>query len=396
MESAELSLFGLAVLIISGWCFSWLLHICAILYGKWKLHRHHKDLVLEDLPGISILKPLVGIDPNLYENLETFFNMKYPEYELLFCLQDEHDAARMIVQSLIDKYPKVDAKIFLGAKTIGVNPKINNMITGYEAAKHDLIMISDSGLKMSEDTLTDMVLTLMEKVGLVHQMPYICTRKGFASHAEKLYFGSHFARMYLCADLLGINSTTGMSCLFRKDVMDEHGGLKEFGVYLAEDYFIAQAFIDWGWRVRICSHLAQQNSGTFSISLLHQRICRWMKLRHAMVPFTMFFEPVSQCMVLGLMMSWAVNFLFDVSPLSFFLIHVLVWFLLDYFLIRVLENGPVPFSKFEYIVCWFINELSYLVLILQSHWDPKISWRGRKFKLKWGGYVEELFTKQTV
>lgn len=78
-----------------------------------------------------------------------------------------------------------------------------------------------------------------------------------------------------------------------------------------------------------------RSTSKFFVSL----IFRWMKLRHAMVPFTMFFEPVSQCMVLGLMMSWAVNFLFDVSPLSFFLIHVLVWFLLDYFLIRVLEVG---------------------------------------------------------
>ena len=59
-----------------------------------------------------------------------------------------------------------------------------------------------------------------------------------------MYFGSQFAKMYLCADILRINSTTGMSCLMRKEVMEEAGGLKEFGQYLAEDYFIAQAFID--------------------------------------------------------------------------------------------------------------------------------------------------------
>ena len=60
----------------------------------------------------------------------------------------------------------------------------------------------------------------------------------------QLYFGTQFAKMYLVSDVLRINSTTGMSCLFRKAVMEEAGGLKEFGVYLAEDYFIAQAFID--------------------------------------------------------------------------------------------------------------------------------------------------------
>ena len=60
----------------------------------------------------------------------------------------------------------------------------------------------------------------------------------------QVYFGCHFAKMYLMSDILRINSTTGMSCLLRKEVLEEAGGLKWFGQYLAEDYFMAQAFID--------------------------------------------------------------------------------------------------------------------------------------------------------
>ena len=69
------------------------------------------------------------------------------QYELLFCIHDDKDASLMVVKRLIEKYPCVDAKIFLGGSKVGINPKINNMQPGYEAAKHELILISDSGIR---------------------------------------------------------------------------------------------------------------------------------------------------------------------------------------------------------------------------------------------------------
>jgi ceramide glucosyltransferase len=99
------------------------------------------------LPGISILKPLTGVDDNLNDNLETFFVMDYPAYELLFCVQDQNDPAIGIVSRLLEKYPHVDARLYTGGKFVGINPKINNMVQGYDVAKYDLIMISDAGIK---------------------------------------------------------------------------------------------------------------------------------------------------------------------------------------------------------------------------------------------------------
>ncbi|RZC38899.1 ceramide glucosyltransferase-B, partial [Asbolus verrucosus] len=203
----------------------------------------------------------MGVDNNLSTNLETFFTMNYPVYEILFCIEDETDPAIKVVNTLIEKYPKVSAQVFIGGSIVGVNPKINNMNRAYEASNYDLILISDSGIRMKEDTLLDMVNHMDEKTGLVHQMPFTCDRPGFAATLEKIYFGTAQSRIYLAADFVRVNCHTGMSALMRKTVLEEQGGLKSFGCYLAEDFFIAKSFLVRGWKTAISSQPAMQNSG---------------------------------------------------------------------------------------------------------------------------------------
>lgn len=344
------------------------------------------------MPGVSILKPLMGVDPNLELNLESFFDMSYPLYELLFCVEDPEDPAIKLVESLISKYPQVDASLFIGGSNVGVNPKINNMHPGYLAAKYELVMISDSGIKMRNDTLLDMVNNMTEKYALIHQMPFTCDREGFAATFEKVFFGTVQSRIYLSADLLGINCHTGMSCLLRKSVLDEVGGLKAFGCYLAEDFFIAKAITDQGWKMRISNQPALQNSGICDVGSFQARLIRWAKLRVAMVPTTILLEPLSECMVLGAFAAWSVSLLFRWDPLVFYLVHILTWFLSDWVLLSIVQNGSLPFHKFEFVIGWLFRELSGPYLFLHALWNPAIRWRTRTFKLNWGGVAYELPT----
>lgn len=121
-------------------------------------------------------------------------------------------------------------------------------------------------MTVKEDTLLDMVSSMTEEVALVHQMPFVCDRKGFPAVLEKVrslsiaglidahevnahliqqvYFGTAHARIYLSADFLRINCPTGMSALMRKKLLDEVGGISAFGQYLAEDFFFAKSFTD--------------------------------------------------------------------------------------------------------------------------------------------------------
>ena len=102
--------------------------------------------LVDQYPPVSIIKPLCGIDTNLATNLETFFTMSYPHYELLFCVHTPNDPAVHIVNSLLAKFPHINARLFTGGESVGVNPKVNNMMPAYRAAKHQLLLISDAGI----------------------------------------------------------------------------------------------------------------------------------------------------------------------------------------------------------------------------------------------------------
>lgn len=385
--------YALAVIFIIFWCALWILHMIAIFRAKFKLHRKVDPYDGIPYEGVSILKPLKGLDSNLYYNLETFFTMQYPLYEILFCFEESTDPAVSLVNSLIEKYPDIDAKVFIGGSSVGVNPKINNMQPGYSAAKYEYVMISDGNLRMKEETLTDMVQLMEEDVGIVHQLPFRWDQEGFAPTLEKIYFGTAHARIYLFADFMQVNCHTGMSTLIRKSLLDDVGGLQSFGCYLAEDFFMAKSIMERGWRTRVSSLPALQNPGCSSVRTFRERLKRWTKLRSAMVPHTIILEPLSECLILGAFTSWAVYVIFLWDPIVFYLVHVLIWFLLDYTLLSIIQNGTLPFSKFYFIIGWLYREISGPLIFLSAFWDPTIRWRSRTYKLNMGGLAEEVSPK---
>ncbi|KAJ9582669.1 hypothetical protein L9F63_022990, partial [Diploptera punctata] len=332
------TLYGFAIFFFVFWCGKWLVHLAAIFYGKWKLHKKLSQQSCEiPYPGVSILKPLMGVDPNLFSNLETFFTMNYPVYELLFCVEDKSDPAVMVVMQLMENWNNLEQNIssvillYVGGSNVGVNPKINNMQPGFIAAKYDLILISDSGIRMKEDTLLDMVSCMTEDVGLVHQMPFTCDRDGFAATLGSAFLSRCPSSMILCPHQLSrdCRQQPGMSALMAKiPHSTKWGKFKHFSLLLlgAEDFFLAKSN-HHGKILVVCGNQP----------VCQARLTRWAKLRVAMVPHTILLEPLSECMVIGACASWAVSFLFKWDPLVFYLVHILVWFLLDWILLSIIQ-----------------------------------------------------------
>ncbi|VDP90640.1 unnamed protein product [Echinostoma caproni] len=105
---------------------------------------HRKVDQLSMAPGVSVIKPLMGVDSCLKDNLISHFTLDYPKFELLFCVQDEDDPVIPLVNSLREQYPHVDAQLLIGGTPGIVNPMVHNMAPAYAVAKYELVWISTS------------------------------------------------------------------------------------------------------------------------------------------------------------------------------------------------------------------------------------------------------------
>ena len=117
----------------------WTLALGLTLWGTWlsrKLFRTpapHLDAPFNLFP-VTIIKPLKGVDDRLEQNLEGFFKLNYPDYEIHFSVAQASDPACGVVRRLMARFPRVRAKLFIGEVIVGPNPKVNNLINAYEAA----------------------------------------------------------------------------------------------------------------------------------------------------------------------------------------------------------------------------------------------------------------------
>ncbi|CAI2345787.1 unnamed protein product [Caenorhabditis sp. 36 PRJEB53466] len=372
----------------------YLIHIIALCYARYRLH--HPVTPDPSLPGVSVIKPIVGTDSHLHGNLESFFTTQYHKFELLFCFHSSDDAAVEVVMNLMRKYPNVDAKMFFKGENVGLNPKINNMMPAYRAARYPLILVSDSGIFMRPDGILDMATTMMshEKMALVTQTPYCKDRDGFDAAFEQLYFGTSHGRIYLAANCMDFVCSTGMSSMMKKKALDECGGIASFGGYLAEDFFFGRELANRGYKSAISTHPALQNSAPVPISSFLDRICRWVKLRIAMLPHIIVVEPLQDCFPSGLIMTFSLNYLTGFDMKMTLLLHTIFWISMDFSLMTSMQNGKLRFSPLQFVLIWLLRELSAPLVFVKALMVPTIRWRNNVFHLAQNEY--EVAADQTL
>ncbi|KAI0652058.1 glycosyltransferase family 21 protein [Trametes meyenii] len=373
------------------------------------------------VPGVSILRPLKGLDTNLYENLESTFTQEYANYEIFFCVDDEDDQALNVVRDLMTKYPRVNAHIAIrNGVTVGVNPKVNNLMTAYHQVAHDILWVLDSNVMVEPGTLARSVDILnpppnaphppRRRIGVVHHVPYAwVTKHALGSRVEEAFLNTNHAKMYIAINTVAIDScVVGKSCLYRKSDLERvdgslkpiadadtggaqsgERGLAAFGRFLAEDNMIAGAlWHELGLRHDLSCDVAKNAVGNMSLADYIARRIRWVRVRKRMVLAATLVEPFTESVLAGVLASLGLRYLLGIPPWLFLSVHFLVWLFVDMDVFASLAGHPVPASmRWQFLAAWTARELIALPIWFMAIIGSEVEWRGKRYEVMQNGEV---------
>jgi ceramide glucosyltransferase len=206
-------------------------------------------------PLVSILKPVHGVDFASYENYASFCAQDYPDYEILFGVNDESDPAISVIKRLIADYPQRQITLLIGAEHFGANQKVNNLVRLAREAQHEVLALSDGDVRVGPQYLRNVVAPLRDdKVGAVTSFYRGIAQNNFYAELEAVGAASDFfAGVLMAARTEGVKFALGASIATTKTWMRKIGGFESIAAFLADDYEIGHRVTQSGGRV-VLSH----------------------------------------------------------------------------------------------------------------------------------------------
>jgi ceramide glucosyltransferase len=199
-----------------------------------------------------------------------------------------------------------------------------------------------------------------------------------------VYLNTFYARWMMLAAAIGRPCVVGKSMLFKRSTAERFGGLKFLSRYLAEDYQAGEAIRKLGLKVLIMTDPIEQHLGRYSLRTFWSRHIRWGRIRKSQAPALFAIEPFFGAIVSGLAGAFAFSVAWSVSPQVFLAIHLGVWSLGDFLILRRIW----PEYHILTPAAWFLRELLCFPQWLHIASGRTILWRGRKYTILPGGILE--------
>jgi ceramide glucosyltransferase len=339
------------------------------------------------LPPVTVLKPLCGTEPGLYEHLRSFCQQDHPEFQIVFGVGDASDPAVDVAKRLQTEFPALAIDVVVDPQQHGYNRKISSLINMLKYARHDMLVMADSDAFVGPDYLTSVTAPLLDKkVGLVTCLYHGEPTQLIWSRLGAMYINEWYMPSVLLAWLFGHqNYVSGQTLCLRRDTLRAIGGLLGIANHLADDYELGQLVRRLGLRIVLSSYRLKAEHHEPTLESLVRHELRWMRTLHVLRPVSfrfIFFTFSLPLALLGLLLgaetfptlAWALFQLTLVARLALHLVH------------RV-RGGRALFADLwllparDLLICW---------VWCCSFYTSRFSWRGRDFGVGADGIMRKL------
>ncbi len=352
-----------------------LLAVIAVLV--WQRRRMPKES-RPRLPPLTILKPLCGAEPSLYENLRSFCEQDYPEFQIVFGVLDPADAALSVVERLVAEFPSLPIDVVINSQLHGGNRKTSNLINLLAQARHDVLVMADSDARVGPDYLKTVSAPLLDReVGLV-----TCLFRGIAiprlwSRLGAMYINEWYMPSVLLARLFGHRGyVSGQTICLRRETLQAMGGLQVIADHLADDYQLGERVRGLGLRIVLSHYMPTVEHDEASFDSLNRHELRWMSTIRILRPRSfrlIFFSFSLPLAALGIALN-AADPVFSTAAWALFEFTVVARLTLygvyrlrdDRSLLSDLWLVPVR----DLLICW---------VWWRSFFTSRVTWRGREF-----------------
>lgn len=324
-------------------------------------------------PPVTIYKPLKGIDEDLETNLRSFFQLDYPEYQLLFGVADAEDPAIDVVGRLFAEFPDRDAQLIVGNPAFGLNPKVENLAAMAPFRRHDVVLVSDSNVWVRPSYLRETACYLADpSVGLVSNIFAGVGEQQFAAALENLQLNGFVAGGVAMAAGVGATCVVGKSMLMPQRALEAIGGLASVRNLLAEDQAIGVKVRKAGYALRLSHHVIDNVNVSRGFSWFINRHSRWFKIRRRMAPAAFLMEPLVNLPLIGLVWAFSADSGFgwgglaSLTGLGIARDAFHSWWL----------RGSVP--KLRHLLLGPLKDLVLLLVWIDALMESRVVWRGNR------------------
>jgi ceramide glucosyltransferase len=234
----------------------------------------------QDLPAVTILKPVHGMEPKLEETLESFFQQEYSNFEIVFGARNVSNEALVVVEKLRAKYPHVPTRVVISGEPSWPNAKVFSLARMIASSENSYFVISDSDVLVRPDFLRKVLPPLLDqKVGLVTCMYEGIPTRDFWSQLEALGMSVEMPSGVMVADMVegGMKFALGAAMAVRRDAIEAMGGIRETADFYSDDFVLGNRVADAGYTVVLSSYKVGHVLAGQSLRQTFGDQLRWMK-----------------------------------------------------------------------------------------------------------------------